>query len=79
MLGPLPRLYRSLTVVAILILGVAAGAWVAHMTALPVAASVGAWLGAGAAALLAYAVVHDFHPDLHRDLHPRTVRAGRRR
>ncbi len=75
MLGPLPRLYRSLIVVTIVALGVAAGAWVAYMTALPVAASVGAWLGAAAAALVAYAVVHESH----RDLQPHTVRSARRR
>ncbi|GAA2148010.1 hypothetical protein GCM10009844_25940 [Nocardioides koreensis] len=59
--GPLPQLHRLLLVAAALLVGIASGAWVAHFTPLPVAASVGALVGAVAGVLLAYALVHDFH------------------
>ena len=52
--GPLPQLHRLLLVAAALVVGIASGAWVAHFTPLPVAASVGAHQRA-------YALVHDFH------------------
>ncbi len=61
MFGPLPQLHRLLLVAAALLVGVASGAWLAHFTALPVAASAGALIGAVAGVLLAYALVHDFH------------------
>ncbi len=60
MLGPLPPLYRGLLAVVALVVGVGSGAWVAHFTPLPVAASVGALLGALAGLLLGYVLVHDF-------------------
>lgn len=69
--GPLPRLHRLVLVAAALLVGVAAGAWLAHFTALPLAASAGAAVGAVAGMLLAYALVHDFHA------HARPVRVRR--
>lgn len=60
MLGPLPSLYRSLVVGAVLVLGIVGGAWIAHVTAVPLAATVGAGCGAGLALVIAYLMVHDF-------------------
>lgn len=60
MLGPLPRLYRSLVVAAVLLVGVVSGLWFAHSSARPLAAVAGAVLGAGAALLVAFLLVHDF-------------------
>ena len=37
MLGPLPFLHRAVLVTAVLLTAIAAGAWVAHFTPLPVA------------------------------------------
>lgn len=62
MLGPLPRLYRSFVVSAVLLVGIAAGAWVAHVSAVPLAATVGAAAGAAIAVLIAFLLVHDFSP-----------------
>ncbi|MBB6626466.1 hypothetical protein H5V45_03930 [Nocardioides sp. KIGAM211] len=63
MLGPLPRLYRSLVIAAILLVGVAGGAWIAYVSALPLAATVGALCGAVLALGIAFVMVHDFsHP-----------------
>jgi hypothetical protein len=70
--GPLPPLHRTLLVVAALVVGVASGAWLAHLTAMPVAISAGAALGAVGGSLLAFALVHDFHP------RPRPARVVRR-
>ena len=69
--GPLPRLHRLVLVAAALLVGVAAGAWLAHFTALPLAVSAGAAVGAVAGMLLAYALVHDFQA------HARPVRVRR--
>ena len=51
MLGPLPFLHRAVLVTAVLLTAIAAGAWVAHFTPLPVAIGVGAVVG-GARRLL---------------------------
>jgi fucose permease len=71
MLGPLPRLYRSFVVAAVLIVGIASGAWIAYVTALPLAAMVGAVFGAAVALLIAFLMVHDFS---HRRRTTRVVR-----
>jgi hypothetical protein len=72
MLGPLPRLYRSFVVATVLLVGIASGAWVAYVTAAPLAASLGAAFGAAVAVLIAYLMVHDF------SRHPRSARVVRR-
>ena len=72
MFGPLPRLHRALLALTVLLLGIASGAWVAHATAMPVAVTAGAALGAVGGAVLAYALLHDFHS------RARPVRATRR-
>ncbi|MGZ4446236.1 MAG: hypothetical protein ACXVWZ_08440 [Nocardioides sp.] len=72
MLGPLPSLHRMLLLTTVLVVGIASGAWIAHFTALPVAASAGAAVGALAGALLGYLLVHDWS---HR---PRPVHVRRR-
>ena len=72
MLGPLPRLHRLLLIPAVLVIGIASGAWIALFTPLPVAATAGAAVGAVAGLLLGYLLVHDFsHP-------ARTLRVHRR-
>jgi fatty acid desaturase len=71
MLGPLPRLYRSFVITTVLLLGIASGAWIAYMTALPLAATMGAAFGAAAAVLIAFVVVHDFS---HQSQHARITR-----
>ena len=58
MFGPLPLLHRIVLVVVTLCVGVAAGAWLAHLTSLPVAVSVGALAGGGIGVLAGYALVH---------------------
>jgi fatty acid desaturase len=73
MLGPLPRLYRSFVITAVLLVGIASGAWIAYVTALPLAATVGAAVGAAAAVVIAFVLVHDFSHQA------RTARIPRRR
>jgi hypothetical protein len=58
MLGPLPYLHRVVLVTAVLLTAIAAGAWVAHFTPLPVAGGVGALVGGFAGVLVAYFFVH---------------------
>jgi hypothetical protein len=71
MFGPLPLLHKVVVVIITLLAGVIAGAWVAHVTPLPLAVSVGA-LGGGLLGLVAaYAVVHQPQP--------RPIRIHRRR
>jgi membrane protein YdbS with pleckstrin-like domain len=60
MLGPLPRLYRSFVISAVLLVGIAAGAWIAYVSAVPLAATVGAAVGAAVAVIVAFLLVHDF-------------------
>ncbi len=73
MFGPLPLLHRIVLVAITLCFGVAAGAWVAHMTALPMAVSMGALTGGLLGVVAAYALVHQPHRQ------PRAVRVTRRR
>ena len=61
MLGPLPYLHRVVLVTAVLLTAIAAGAWVAHFTPLPVAGGVGALVGGLAGVLVAYFFVHSSH------------------
>lgn len=58
MLGPLPRLYRSLVATAALIVFIAGGLWLAQILPLPVG---GLLLGGVAGVLIAFILVHDFH------------------
>lgn len=71
MFGPLPLLHRTVLAVVTAACGVLAGAWVAHVTGLPVAVSTGALLGGVLGVVAAYAVVHQPQP--------RAVRVTRRR
>jgi hypothetical protein len=73
MLGPLPRLYRVLLVVVSVIVFLTAGAYVGHLTVVPVPIEVGAVLGAFAGLAVAWALLHDFHHATH------PARVGRRR
>jgi hypothetical protein len=70
-LGPLPQLHRLLLITTVLVVGIASGAWIAHFTILPVAATVGAAVGGLAGVLLAYVLVHDWSH------HTRAVRVRR--
>jgi hypothetical protein len=58
MLGPLPLLHRIVIAAVTLACGVLAGAWVTHVTTLPVAVSLGAIAGGLVGLVAAYAVVH---------------------
>ena len=58
MLGPLPRLYRSLVATAAFIVFILCGVWLAQMLPLPVD---GILLGSVAGVLIAFVLVHDFH------------------
>lgn len=60
MFGPLPPLHRLLLIIVALLVGVGSGAWIAHFTPVPLAASAGAALGALAGVLLGYVLIHDF-------------------
>jgi outer membrane lipoprotein SlyB len=71
MFGPLPLLHKVVLVAITLLGGVIAGAWVAHMTRLSVAVSVGALAGGVLGLVTAYAVIHQPQP--------RTIRIHRRR
>jgi hypothetical protein len=71
MFGPLPLLHKVVLVAITLLGGVIAGAWVAHMTPLPVAVSVGALAGGVLGLVTSYAVIHQPQP--------RAIRIHRRR
>ena len=71
MFGPLPLLHKVVLVAITLLGGVIAGAWVAHMTPLPIAVSVGALAGGVLGLVTSYAVIHQPQP--------RTIRVHRRR
>ena len=58
MLGPLPRLYRSLVASVALVVFIACGIWLAQMLPLP---GGGLLLGTSAGLLIAFVLVHDFH------------------
>lgn len=60
MLGPLPPLHRALLITAVLLVGIAAGAWIVHFAAPAVAATAGAGFGAIAGLLVGVVLVHDF-------------------
>jgi hypothetical protein len=62
MFGPLPLLHRIVLIATTLFFGVTAGAWVAHLTSLPVAVSVGALVGGCVGLLASYPVVHASQP-----------------
>jgi hypothetical protein len=66
MFGPLPLLHKVVVVVITLLACVLAGAWVAHVTPLPLAASMGALAGGLLGLVAAYAVVHQPQPRLLR-------------
>jgi hypothetical protein len=71
MFGPLPLLHKVVLAAITLLGGVIAGAWVAHMTPLPIAVSVGALAGGLLGLVTSYAVIHQPQP--------RTIRIHRRR
>jgi hypothetical protein len=71
MLAPLPARYRHQVVAAVLLIGMAVGAWVAY-TVPAWATGAGVLLGALFGLLAAYALVHDFS-------HPRASRVTTRR
>jgi hypothetical protein len=73
MFGPLPLLHKIVLVAITLLGGVIAGAWVAHMTPVPLAVSVGALAGGVLGLVTSYAVIHQHQPQ------PRTIRIQRRR
>lgn len=58
MLGPLPRLYRSLVATTAFVVVIACGVWLAQMLPLPVGGLL-VWGVAGV--LIAFVLVHDFH------------------
>ena len=58
MFGPLPLLHRIVLALVTAASGVLAGAWAAHVTALPLAVSMGAVAGGLLGLVAAYAVVH---------------------
>jgi uncharacterized membrane protein YsdA (DUF1294 family) len=68
----LPLLHKIVLVAITLLGGVIAGAWVAHMTPLPLAVSVGALAGGVLGLVTSYAVIH-------HQPQPRTIRIQRRR
>lgn len=59
MLGPLPKLYRSLVATVAFVVFIAAGVWLAQMLPLPVGGLV--VIGSVAGVLIAFVLVHDFH------------------
>lgn len=61
MFGPLPMLHRLVVAALTVVIGVACGAWLAHVTSLPIAVGSGAVLGCLAGALVAFGLVHDFN------------------
>ena len=71
MFGPLPLLHRIVLALVTAASGVLAGAWIAHVTPLPLAVSMGAVVGGLLGLVAAYAVVHQPQP--------RQVRVTRRR
>lgn len=71
MFGPLPLLHRIVLIALTLCFGVATGAWIAHMTTVPVTVSTGTALGGVLGLVASYALVHQPQP--------RAVRVTRRR
>lgn len=61
MFGPLPKLHRAWFVAVALLLCIGAGAWLAHMTPLPMPAGLGAVAGALAGLLAVFMLLHDWH------------------
>jgi hypothetical protein len=70
-LGPLPRLYRVLLIIVSVVVFLVAGAWVGHLSAVPVPIAAGALLGAVAGLAVAWALLHDFHHAAHPARVPR--------
>lgn len=61
MFGPLPVLHRVVLLAISVCAGIIGGAWVAHLTPLPVAVSAGALLGGCVGLAGAWAVVRESH------------------
>lgn len=61
MLGPLPRIYRVIVVVAALLLFVGAGAFAAYALPYPILVSGGASVGLAVGAIAAYLLVRPHH------------------
>jgi hypothetical protein len=72
MFGPLPLLHRIVLGATSLCIGVVAGMWIAHSTALPLAISGGALAGGVVGLVGAFVIGHD-------PAQPRPVRVARRR
>ncbi len=62
MFGPLPLLHKIVLVAITLLGSVIAGAWVAHMTPLPLAVSMGALVGCLLGLVASYAVIRQPQP-----------------
>lgn len=58
MLGPLPKLYRVVVSLAVLLVFIGGGAWAAFMLPYPILVSAGASVGLGIGAVFAYLLVH---------------------
>ncbi len=61
MAGPLPRLYRIVIVVAMLLICSAAGAWLGASPSLPFLTGTGMLVGALVGVVAAYALLHQPH------------------
>jgi hypothetical protein len=57
-LGPLPKLYRVVVSLAVLLVFIGGGAWAAFMLPYPILVSAGASVGLGIGAVCAYLLVH---------------------
>ena len=68
MLGPLPYFHRTVVITAVLLTAIASCAWIAHVTAVPIAIGGGAVVVGLAGLLVAYPMVHASAP------HPARVR-----
>jgi hypothetical protein len=74
-LGPLPKLHRTVVTLAAVVVFVAVGAWAAFMLPYQELVSVGASVGLGVGAICAYLLVHQSHASPQ----PRHVRRRRHR
>jgi ABC-type Fe3+-siderophore transport system permease subunit len=70
-LGPLPRLHRTLVAICAIALFVAGGAWVTFTLTGPLLTSVGAGIGAGIGAVVVLLLLHQRQPRRLRAQHVR--------
>jgi hypothetical protein len=64
MLGPLPRLYRWVVGIAVVLTCIGIGAWLGFTLPVRLEAAAGAWLGAALGALLLAFLLHDRTTDV---------------